>query len=579
MYKQLYLLITLLFIALSLYSQTFISNITIIDVEEQALKPNQTVTIDDSHISSVKNKKKVSIPSGSTVIDGTGKYLIPGLVDAHIHFFQNGGLYTRPDAIDLRKYKSYQAEIDLAKADMEKKLRRYLQNGITTVIDVGANYYFLDQRNTFEEKTFAPDIFITGPLLTTYEPEVYKNLGDVEPFILTKSIEDGIKGVQAQLNYSPDFIKVWYITGADGLSIENSAKKNLPIVKAIIDEAHKHNLKVAVHATQRITAELAVENGADLLVHSVDDEVINSKFIALLQEKKTVLCPTLIVRSGYLKTFGQNHNFSPYELRVADPYQLGSLLDLRHIKDTSLVNRYYRYGNSPQAIKALKTADSISRINLKLLSDAGITIVTGTDAGNIGTLHASSYIEELKAMAKSGMSNWEILKASTLNGATLFDHKKESGKISPGKKANLVLLNANPIENLENLKTIYKVVNKGKIYTPETLLEDTPSDLAQRQLNAYNMRNIDAFLEPYDDLVEVYKFPNQLLYKGKATMRQQYSSMFDNTPNLHCELKERIVQGNIVIDKERVRFGEQYVEAIAIYHVENKKIKRVYFIQ
>ncbi len=103
--------------------------------------------------------------------------------------------------------------------------------------------------------------------------------------------------------------------------------------------------------------------------------------------------------------------------------------------------------------------------------------------------------------------------------------------------------------------------------------------MAQRQLNAYNFRNIEAFLEPYADDVEVYSYPNTLLYKGKDNMRKRYSKMFENTPKLHCELKERIVQGNIVIDKERVQFGDKIVEAVAIYHIENDKIKKVYFIE
>ena len=79
--------------------------------------------------------------------------------------------------------------------------------------------------------------------------------------------------------------------------------------------------------------------------------------------------------------------------------------------------------------------------------------------------------------------------------------------------------------------------------------------------------------------IEVYNYPDKLLFKGKETMRKGYSQMFKNTPNLHCELVGRIVQGNIVIDKERVQFGDKIIEAVAIYHIENNKINRVYFIQ
>jgi hypothetical protein len=236
-------------------------------------------------------------------------------------------------------------------------------------------------------------------------------------------------------------------------------------------------------------------------------------------------------------------------------------------------------GNSEEMLAGLKVADSISRANLKLLSDAGVTIATGTDAGNIGTLHVSSYQAELKAMQASGLSNWQILVASTLNGAKILNKEKEFGSVTVGKKANLILLDASPIDDLENLTKIDKVINKGRVFNPEDLLKDTPEDLAQRQLNGYNFRNIDAFLEPYAEDVEIYNFPDELQYKGKDAMRNSYAQMFANTPNLHCELLNRIVQGKMVIDQERVQAGNRVIEAIAIYHIENEKIQKVYFIK
>ncbi len=566
-----------LFSALSLFSQTYITNVTITDVENHQLIPGQTVIITDHLISHIQSSSQVKVPENAIVIDGTGKYLIPGLTDAHIHFFQNGGLYTRPDVIDLRKYKPYHEEIQLAKDDMELKLLRYLKNGITNVIDVGANIHYLKQRNDFANNDTLPSIYITGPLLTTYQPKVYEDLVEDGPFILTQTVDAGIKAVQSQLPFKPDFIKIWYIAGADGLGIEASARKNLPIIKAIFDEAHKNNLKVAVHATERITAQIAVENGADFLVHFIDDEILQDDFVQLMKKNKTILIPTLIVHSNYNKTFGQDLNFSNYELANADPYQLGSLLDLRHLSDTRLVASYKNRTLARQAISM--KSDSIAKVNIKILSDAGVLLATGTDAGNIGTLHASSYLAELQAMQESGMNNWQILTASTINGAKVLDKENEFGSVTINKKANLVLLDANPIENLENLTKINRVINNGIVFNPEEILKDTPEDLAQRQLNAYNVRNIDAFLEPYADDVEVYQYPNTLQYKGKETMRKNYSMMFENTPNLHCELVSRIAQGNIVIDKERVRFGERIIEAVAIYHIENNKIKKVFFIQ
>ena len=573
-------LFTVLFLNLtaSLFAQTYITNVTIADVEKQKLLPNQTVVITNDLISKIQSAK-IKIPVNATVIDGIGKYLFPGLTDAHIHFFQNGGLYTRPDAIDLRKEMPYDKEIELSHQTMEDKLRRYLQNGITTVIDVGATNNFLKQREAFKNAPYAPTIYMTGPLLTTYEPEAFENLKNDEPFSLSKTIDDGIKMVQQQLPYHPDFIKIWYIAGADGLAVEASARKNLPIIKAIINEAHKNNLKVAVHATERITAQLAVENGCDFLVHSVDDEIIKDDFVQLLKKHKTILCPTLIVHDGYINTFAQKSDFSNYELQRANPYQLGSLLDLKHLPDTLLINNYKKNVTSEAAVASLAKDDATSMQNLKKLSDAGVVIVSGTDAGNIGTLHASSYLAELKAMQKSGMNNWQIIQASTINGAKVLNKESEFGTIAVGKKANLILLNANPIETIDNLTKIDRVINKGVAFNPETLIKETPTALAQRQLNAYNVRNIEAFLEPYADDVEIYSFSDKLIAKGKDEMRLQYSGMFKNTPNLHCELVSRMVQGNVVIDKERVQFSNEIVEAIVIYHIENNKIKKVYFVK
>jgi len=570
---------SLIISAFSLFAQTYITNVTVADVEKQTLIPNQTVVITNDLISNIAPSSKVKIPANAVVIDGKGKYLFPGLTDAHVHFFQNGGLYARPDAIDFRNKMPYHKEIELSHQTMEDKLRRYVQNGITNVIDVGATNNFLKQREQFKNAAYAPSIYMTGPLLTTYEPKAFENLGDDEPFSLVKTVEDGIKMLQQQLPYHPDFIKIWYIAGADGLDVEESARKNLPIVKAIIDEAHKNNLKVAVHATERITAQLAVENGADFLVHSVDDEIIKDDFVQLLKKNKTILCPTLIVMDGYINTFGQNNNFNNYELLKADPYQLGSLLDLKHLPDTLLINNYKKIINSEKQIAKANETNDICLKNLKKLSDAGILIASGTDAGNIGTLHASSYFAELKAMQKSGMSTWQIIQASTINGAKILNKENEFGTITIGKKANLILLDENPIDSLDNIAKINRVINRGVVINPNELIVETPVALAQRQLNAYNCRNIEAFLEPYADDVEFYIYPDKLIDTGKENMRKEYAKMFETIPNLHCELVGRLVQGNIVIDKERVQFGNTIVEAIAIYHIENNKIKKVYFVE
>ena len=120
-----------------------------------------------------------------------------------------------------------------------------------------------------------------------------------------------------------------------------------------------------------------------------------------------------------------------------------------------------------------------------------------------------------------------------------------------------------------------QVQEKTKLYSE---VEQTAIKLADDQLIAYNNRDIDAFLEPYSEDVEVYTFPSDLMYKGKDEMRKRYNNMFNNTPDLHCIIKTRTVQKNYLIDQEEVIKNGKIINAVAIYEIENNKISKVYFL-
>jgi imidazolonepropionase-like amidohydrolase len=575
MKAKLYLSCIALFLTKAVFCQIFIKNVTVVDVEKGKLIPAQTVAINGNLISDIGPAKKVRIPASVTVIDGSGKFLMPGLIDAHVHFFQSGGLYTRPDGLDLRKYVPYDQEIAWGHAHMDEFLRRYVKLGITTVVDPGATFNFLKERDSLRNKAYAPNIYMAGPLITTFEPQVFQKLGNDEPFNLISTPEEARTYIKKQLPYHPDFIKIWYIV--QGKNVEEAARKLQPGVKAAIDEAHKNNLRVAVHATERITAQLAVESGCDYLVHEVEDEVVSDDFIKLLKQHHIVLCPTLIVADDFINTYAQKTNPSYYEFTQSNPQQLGSLYDLKHLPDTALTNRYKKRLNSITGRFAHE--DSVRMINLKKMVDAGVAVAAGTDAGNPGTMHASSLFRELENMQQSGLSNWQIIRSATMGGAIAAGKGSELGSITKGKKADLILLNANPVDSIGNLKKIDMVINKGYVISPDTLIKETPEALVQRQVNAYNARNIEAFLEPYADDVEAYDYPDKLLGKGKDAMRKVYANMFAKVPELHCEIKGRVIQGNVVVDHESVSgFGKNKLEGMAIYHIENNKIKKVYFI-
>ncbi|NII27693.1 amidohydrolase family protein [Pseudoflavitalea sp. X16] len=547
-----------------------INKVNVVNVVTGKVEADQTVVIEQDRIIAAGPSKKVKAPANATVIDGSGKYLMPGMTDAHIHFFQSGGLYTRPDGINLNKVYPYEKDQQWVKDNLYGLMGRYLACGITTVIDVGgpmSNYSIRDSVNAY---VAAPNAWVTGPLVSTYLPP---NLDKKDPPIIkVNTPEEARELVRKQLPYKPDFIKIWYIVLPG-----QKAEKTLPIVEATIAESHAHGVKVAVHATEYETARLAVTAGADILVHSIDDKVLDNEMLQLLKTKQTVYIPTLIVAQNYNRTFTQQFDFTAHDLRYADPFMLGTLMDVQHIEKSKLIFDYKKMRN---ILQVPDKGDSTMLTNVKLAQDAGVLVVAGTDAGNIGTHHASSFYDELLVMKQAGLSNAAIIRAATINAAKGFGKDKDYGSISIGKVADLLLLDKDPLQDITTLSHIHTVIHRGVPMQPQQLVAVTPEILAQQQLNAYNARNIDAFLEPYSDSVRIYGFPDKLMMKGKEEMRKSYSSMFANVKELHCQLVNRIVQGNTVIDQENVTgFGDKPVKAIAVYKIRDGKIAEVYFIQ
>jgi len=463
--KKLILPILVLSSFLTTHAQTFLNHASLVDPVTQKTLPDQTIVYKDGKILQVGPSAKIKAPKGATIIDVTGKWVMPGMVDAHVHFFQTGGLYTRPDGIDLRKYKPYEQEIAWYKQHMEQQLRRYTSAGITTVIDDGTTPALLQQRDTFTNKDYAPRIYMAGPLISTeYVPPVFDSLPVPDkPIYAVTSPEQAVQQLTKEYPYHPDFIKIWYII--INPNVKAGAEKNLPSVKATIADAHSHGYKIAVHATERITAQLAVQAGADFLVHDVEDEVVDDAFVKLLKDHGTVLCPTLVVVSGYFDTFGGNYVPTPEDIAFGDPEQLKSLQDLNHLPDTNLIKGYHNLAR----IRAKRNAqqDSIRKVNLKKMADAGIIIATGTDAGNIGTLHASSFFKEIRAMQQAGLSNWQIITASTLGGAKALSKEGIFGSIRPGLSADMLILKADPVADLANLRKLESVIQRGVLLDPE----------------------------------------------------------------------------------------------------------------
>ncbi|MCB0491470.1 MAG: amidohydrolase family protein [Cyclobacteriaceae bacterium] len=533
---------------------------------------NSTVLINNNKIEKIGKTGKVNLPEGTEIINAEGKYLIPGLIDSHVHFFQSGGLYTRPDAVDLREVFSYEQELAMIKERLPRTFASYLSAGVTAVADVGGPMLNFDIRAQANSTQKAPRVFVAGPLISTVaNPKL--DVGD-PPIVKVSSNEEVDQLVQQLANQKADFVKIWFI-----VSPQLNFEDNLKLIQRTIDQSHKHGIRVAVHATQLATAKESVRAGADILVHSVDDKEVDDEFIQLLKQKGTIYTSSISVLDGYNRTFAQQFDFTPADFEIADPYFMGSLFDLRKIDKEKLPDRVKSIMKDPNpAITSASERVNIAKKNLKKLQEAGITIATGTDAGNIGTLHASSMHQELSIMQQAGLSANEILINSTLNGAKLIGKQKELGSISSGKLADLVILNKNPLEDVANYGSISTVIKNGKAFDPKELLSPTPEDLAQRQLVAYNAHDLEGFLSVYSKEVKLYNFPNELLLEGIDHMRERYATRFESS-NLYAEIVNRSVVGDYIIDQEKViGIGNSEVEATVIFHVSDGLIDKVWFI-
>jgi len=564
------LLFGLLFGPAGLWAQELvIENANLIDVEKGRVLLNTTVVIQGGQITEIGKAGKVNLPERSTTIDATGQWLLPGLVDGHVHFFQSGGLYTRPDIVDLRHLYPYEKERQWIEAHLDDLFQRYLQCGITTAFDMGGpmrNFAWREKAAT--HPTF-PDLFVTGPLISTYQPE--ELLTDDPPIIKATSPEHARELVRQQLPHKPDYIKIWFIVEAG-----ETVGQHLPVVNAVIDESRMHDLPVAVHATELETARAAVEAGASILVHSVDDQPVDADFIKLLKKKNVTYIPTLQVSFKYGEVLSQRIELHPGDFTHADPFVVSTLFDFnRH--DIEEIPGWIRYLKRHPLTKSPE--DSMKLANLKRVWDGGVNVVTGTDAGNIGTMHGSAYFTEIELMRQAGLSPLQILQASTINASRMLGAPKLTGTIEKGAPANLLLLEANPLDDLTHLRQLAWVIHRGHPIRPDTLFAGRPELVVQRQVNAYNARNREAFAACYADSITCYNFPDEQAIAGKEALRKSYGILFRNFPDLFTHITDYLVAGDRVVTYQPFSGfkGGAERKAILVYRIINGLIEEVYY--
>lgn len=238
------------------------------------------------------------------------------------------------------------------------------------------------------------------------------------------------------------------------------------VVSALIAEAHQQGLKVFVHAPILEQAKVVLRAGADGLMHGIIDKPVDDEFIALMKKNRACYVSTLAM----FEAVGDIANWVKREEAYdeKDEKEEVSQFGIVPFTSESGARTFNSFFTNTAFTKAhLPTL----RANLKKVNDAGILIVAGTDTGFFGVFPGVASYLELILHAEAGLKTADIIKAATINAARMIGREKDSGTIEVGKIADLLILDANPLDDIRNIKRIHRVIKSGIVFDPAELLK------------------------------------------------------------------------------------------------------------
>ncbi|PYL49905.1 MAG: amidohydrolase, partial [Verrucomicrobia bacterium] len=210
--------IALLLIGSALASSAFAQKIslvggTVINPAGGKTIENAVVVINGDKIESVARRKESGVPVGSKWVECDKKFILPGYIDTHVHFFQSGDLFTRPDGADFNNVRPYKDEVAWIKSHLNDTFARYLRCGITSVVDVGGPMWNFEVRKIANSTAKGPRVAIAGPLISSVSREKL-DLGD-PPIVKIDTPDQAREFVRKLAAQNPDLVKIWYIVDQD----------------------------------------------------------------------------------------------------------------------------------------------------------------------------------------------------------------------------------------------------------------------------------------------------------------------------------------------------------------------------
>ncbi|HXN22826.1 MAG TPA: amidohydrolase family protein [Candidatus Dormibacteraeota bacterium] len=403
-----------------------IEHVTVIDGTGRPAIPDATVLVLGGRIVRVA-RGEIALPPGTQRVDGHEKYLIPGLMDIHIHL--RGGMGKTPDErTGIRAFQSY------------------LYCGVTTVLDVGNNPDFtFALRDQERHGAIVSTRLLAVGGIVTYPGSHGGKVGG--PATLVDSWPQAIPALDAAIARHPDFLKITYEEEGWGTR-PMIALLPIPLMQHIVEYYNDHGIRSTVHVSSEIRAREAIYVGVDTLAHPDIQGPVTDDFVRLMVAKQMPMASTL--------TIGENYS------RLAEHPEF-------------LDQPLYRAVLEPEEIQRLKTTESerqkqnrwawwmrimtpVAQENNRKINAAGGIVALGTDQSIGPAVH-----RELELLVGGGIPPMDAIRIGTLNSARFLGKDRDMGSVEEGKIADLVLLNASPLEDINNAKQISMVMKAGKI--------------------------------------------------------------------------------------------------------------------
>ncbi len=407
-----------------------ISNVTLQDGRGGPAVEDAWVGVDGTRITGVGTGQA---PAGDIMINGSGQYLIPGLIDSHVHI---GGGRIRAGSSGMTE------EIAVRRAAAVPSLHGYLYSGVTTVYDSGNFVDFIFPLRDAERsgEIVSPRIFATGGVVAF--PGGY----GAGPGSTLISSPDDFDALDRHLDFEPDMVK--FILDPQGRrGIPETPTFTPDLLKQTIARVHQRGIRATVHIPTEKEARMAIEAGIDALAHPAARTEMSEDFPRYAAAKGIPISTTLTVFSNIAKVADNPAMFDSPLFRATLPKEE------RNRQKTSERERYISSGMSSFFARMLPGMQK----NIKATYDGGATLALGTDRSFGPTLH-----QELELIVETGIPPAAALRIATLNAAVYLGMEADLGSIETGKLADMVLLSANPAEDISNAQSIVAVFKGGK---------------------------------------------------------------------------------------------------------------------